>query len=91
MRGLSQATVFSNILVIARNTTSTAAASFGLNSYGIPFTTLVVPQSGTTLPELNGTAGGNFGGIVVASGISYDYDSGWASGLNTDQFRVLSL
>jgi hypothetical protein len=33
---------------------------------GIPFTTLLVPSAGVALPDLNGTAGGNFGGIVVA-------------------------
>ncbi|KAJ5895188.1 hypothetical protein N7495_006879 [Penicillium taxi] len=89
MRGLSQATVASNILVIARDSASISAATAGLNGYGIPFTTLIVPESGATLPELNGTAGGHFGGIVVASGISYEYDTGWASGLTTDQWNQL--
>ncbi|KAJ5924478.1 hypothetical protein N7466_008665 [Penicillium verhagenii] len=86
---LSSATVAGNILVIARDATSALAATDGLNGYGIPFTTLVVPQAGADLPTLENDAGGLFGGIVVASGISYDYDSGWASGLTDDQWNQL--
>jgi hypothetical protein len=87
---VSQATVAANILVIARDSSSATAATTGLNGYGIPFTTLLVPQDGADLPALNSSSGGNFGGIVVASGISYDYgDSGWASGLTTDQWNQL--
>ncbi|KAJ5730539.1 uncharacterized protein N7483_005047 [Penicillium malachiteum] len=86
---LSQATIAANILVIARDASSANVASFGLNGYGIPFTTLVVPQDGADLPALESASGGNFGGIVVASGISYEYDSGWASGLTTDQWNQL--
>ncbi|KAJ5088905.1 hypothetical protein N7456_012521 [Penicillium angulare] len=87
---LSQATVAANILIIARDSGSANVASLGLNGYGIPFTTLLVPQTGAELPSLETELGGNFGGIVVASGISYDYgDSGWASGLTTDQWNQL--
>ena len=85
----SAATVASNILVIARDAASANAASLGLNGYGIPYTTLLVPQAGASLPTLESSSGGNFGGIVVASGISYDYDSGWASGLTDDQWSQL--
>ncbi|KAJ5647947.1 hypothetical protein N7490_004319 [Penicillium lividum] len=86
---VGQAAVAGNILVIARDAASASAASDGLNGYGIPFTTLLVPQAGADLPVLNTTAGGNFGGIVVASGISYDYSTGWASGLTDDQWSQL--
>ncbi|KAJ5541157.1 hypothetical protein N7494_006233 [Penicillium frequentans] len=85
-----QATVAGNILVIARDSTSLVPATDGLNGYGIPYTTLVVPSTGADLPTLNNTNGGLFGGIVVASGISYDYgDAGWASALTSDQWDTL--
>ncbi|KAJ5707544.1 hypothetical protein N7488_007345 [Penicillium malachiteum] len=85
----SAATIAANVLVIVRDSSSANVASFGLNGYGIPYTTLIVPQDGADLPELESDSGGNFGGIVVASGISYEYDSGWASGLTTDQWNQL--
>lgn len=76
--------------MIARDTASAGVASSGLNAYGIPFTTLIVPQSGVTLPALNTSTGGNFGGIVVASEVSYDYGtSGFQSALTTDQWNQL--
>jgi hypothetical protein len=77
-------------LVIARDAASAGVASSGLNGYGIPFTTLIVPSAGVALPDLNGTAGGNFGGIVVASEVSYDYGTrGFQSALTTDQWNQL--
>lgn len=84
-------TVGSTILVIARDQDSINQAVSGLNAYGIPFQTLIVPQSGASLPTLNTSAGGNFGGIVVASGISYYYgdSEGWHSGLTNDQWSQL--
>ncbi|XHG09471.1 hypothetical protein AWENTII_012527 [Aspergillus wentii] len=88
---ISQASVLSNILVIARDSASASVASSGLNGYGIPFTTLVVPQAGVALPALNSSSGGNFGGIVVASEVSYDYGgtTGFQSALTTDQWNQL--
>ncbi|KGO69938.1 hypothetical protein PITC_046330 [Penicillium italicum] len=88
---LNHAAVAANILVIARDAASAGVASSGLNGYGIPFTTLIVPSAGTTLPDLNGTAGGNFGGIVVAAEVSYEYggDLGFQSALTTDQWNQL--
>ncbi|PYI19710.1 hypothetical protein BO86DRAFT_397656 [Aspergillus japonicus CBS 114.51] len=87
---VSAGSVAANILVIARDTASANVASSGLNAYGIPFTTLVVPQAGVSLPALNTTTGGNFGGIVVASEVSYDYGTaGFQSALTTDQWNQL--
>ncbi|KAJ5970919.1 uncharacterized protein N7479_000837 [Penicillium vulpinum] len=87
---ISNAAVAANILVIARDAASAGVASSGLNGYGIPFTTLIVPSAGIALPDLNGTAGGNFGGIVVASEVSYDYGAqGFQSALTTDQWNQL--
>ncbi|KAH8694066.1 hypothetical protein BGW36DRAFT_215461 [Talaromyces proteolyticus] len=84
-------TVLSTILVIAGDSSSAATASSGLNGYGIPFRTLIVPQAGVALPALNTSAGGNFGGIVVASQVSYDYGgtTGYQSALTTDQWNQL--
>lgn len=87
---IANGNVAGNILVIAKDTAAANVATSGLNGYGIPFTTLLVPQSGVTLPELNGTSGGNFGGIVVASEVSYDYGAqGYQSALTTDQWNQL--
>ncbi|GLB04013.1 hypothetical protein AtubIFM57258_009729 [Aspergillus tubingensis] len=88
---VSSGSIAANILVIARDTASAGVASSGLNAYGIPFTTLVVPQSGASLPALNGTEGGNFAGIVVASEVSYNYGNatGYQSALTTDQWNQL--
>lgn len=83
--------VAGTILVIARDSASASVASSGLNGYGIPFETLLVPSAGVTLPTLNtSTTAGNYGGIVVASQVSYDYGTaGYASALTTDQWNQL--
>ncbi|KAK1138316.1 hypothetical protein N8T08_002851 [Aspergillus melleus] len=88
---IAQGTIAGNILVIARDTAAAGVASSGLNAYGIPFTTLLVPQAGASLPDLNTTSGGNFGGIVVAGEVSYDYGGtrGFQSALTTDQWNQL--
>ena len=88
---VSQDSVSANILVIAKDDASANSASSGLNGYGIPFTKLIVPQVGVELPALNSSSGGNFGGIVVAAEVSYDYggDQGFQSALTTDQWNQL--
>ncbi|KAJ5692219.1 hypothetical protein N7462_001642 [Penicillium macrosclerotiorum] len=88
---ISQASVAANILVIAKDDTSAKVAYSGLNAYGIPYTALIVPQAGVSLPTLNSSSGGNFGGIVVASEVSYDYGgtTGYQSALTTDQWNQL--
>ncbi|KAJ5566100.1 hypothetical protein N7535_007738 [Penicillium sp. DV-2018c] len=87
---INHAAVAADILIIARDAASAKVASSGLNGYGIPFSTLIVPSGGVALPDLNGTAGGNYGGIVVAQEVSYDYGaSGYQSALTTDQWNQL--
>lgn len=79
----------SNVLVIAKDSDNARTASAGLNGYGVPFTTLLVPQNGTDLPALNSSAGGNFGGIVVVSEVTYEYGDGFHSALTDDQWNQL--
>ncbi|KAA8645896.1 hypothetical protein EYZ11_003589 [Aspergillus tanneri] len=88
---ITQGSVAGNILVIARDSAAAGVASSGFNAYGIPFTTLLVPKEGTTLPSLNSSSGGNFGGILVASGVSYDYGgtTNFQSALTADQWNQL--
>lgn len=83
--------ILSNILVIAKDEAAARTASSGLNAYGIPFTKLLVPQAGVELPALNSSSGGNFGGIVVAAEVSYDYggSTGFQSALTQDQWNQL--
>jgi hypothetical protein len=84
------ATVKSTVLVLAVDAAAAASAYSGLNAYGIPYQVLLVPQSGVTLPVLNTTAGGNFGGIIIASGVPYDYGAdGWHSALTDAQWNTL--
>ncbi|CEL06526.1 hypothetical protein ASPCAL09701 [Aspergillus calidoustus] len=80
-----------HILVIARDSAQASIAFSGLNAYGIPYTTLLVPQTGAQLPELDSPdGGGRFGGIVVAGEVSYDYGNGtWTSGLTAAQWSQL--
>lgn len=78
-------------MVLARDQDGINQATSGLNGYGIPFQTLIVPQSGATLPTLNTSAGGNFGGIIVASGLVFYYSdtSSYHSALTDDQWSQL--
>jgi hypothetical protein len=69
---LASTTVKSTVLVIARNDGEAQSVTSGLNGYGIPFQTLIVPQAGVPLPTLNTTSGGNFGAIVALSGLAYN-------------------
>ncbi|KAK2748412.1 hypothetical protein FQN55_004350 [Onygenales sp. PD_40] len=81
--------VLANILIIATDELAAQQASNGLVAYGIPFTYLLVPQEGADLPELESDHG-NFGGIVVASEVSYDFgENGFQSALTTDQWNQL--
>lgn len=85
-------TVKSTILILARDSASAYSAISGLNGIGIPYELLIVPQAGVTLPTLNGSAtGGNYGGIVVLSEVSYNYGStlGFQSSLSASQWASL--
>jgi len=83
--------VSSTVLVFARDNASAYSAFSGLNGYAIPYQLVVVPQSGITLPTLNSSTVGNFGGIVVLSEVSYDYGGtlGFQSALNASQWAAL--
>lgn len=88
---VAAANVQSTILVIAKDAASVSIATSGLNGYGIPFSSLIVPEGGAELPELNSSSGGNFGGIVVANEVAYDYgdQGGFRSALTDDQWNQL--
>ncbi|OXV06008.1 hypothetical protein Egran_06224, partial [Elaphomyces granulatus] len=89
----SAATIGGNILVIARDNASVAVASNVFTAYGIPYTTLIVPQEGAALPALNSSSGGNFAGFVVASDVSYNIGntttSNWNSALTGNQWNQI--
>lgn len=84
------ATVDSTILIFARDDYSASTASSGLEGYGIPFQTVLVPQSGITLPALTGSdTEGRYGGIIVMGAVSYDYDGSWRSAITQEQWDTL--
>jgi hypothetical protein len=85
-------TIESTALVIARDAASAYSAYSVLNDHGIPYSLLIVPQSGVNLPSLNdSTTKGNFGLIVVLSEVSYDFGGtlGFQSALTADQWGTL--
>ncbi|KAI9900083.1 hypothetical protein N3K66_004345 [Trichothecium roseum] len=83
-------TVNSKILILARDDYSASTASSGLNGYGIPFQSVIVPKEGITLPQLKGSSDqGNYGGIIIMGAVSYDYDGTWGSALTTAQWDAL--
>ncbi|KAF2808373.1 uncharacterized protein BDZ99DRAFT_445777 [Mytilinidion resinicola] len=89
-RAIGSASVSSTVLVIARDAASAAVGYSGLQGYGIPFQTLLVPSTGATLPQLNSsTTAGNFGGILVLSEVSYDYNEQFLSALTESQWQQL--
>lgn len=84
------ATVDSTILIFARDTYSASTASSGLDGYGIPYQTVIVPKDGITLPQLNSsTTEGRYGGIIVMGAVSYDYDGSWRSALTDAQWTAI--
>lgn len=83
-------TTSNTILVFARDAASASAATSGLQGYGIPYQTVLVPSGGTTLPVLNSSAtAGNYGGIVILSEVAYQYPNGFLSALTTAQWNTL--
>jgi hypothetical protein len=74
-RLLVSTTVKSTVLVIARSASDAQSVTSGLNGYGTPFQSLIVPQGGVAIPPLNTTAGGNFGSVVALSGLAYNCTS----------------
>ncbi|RMZ88212.1 hypothetical protein DV736_g4552, partial [Chaetothyriales sp. CBS 134916] len=87
------ATVQSTILIFARDADAGASATSGLNGYGIPFELILVPQSGITLPTLENSAGGLYGGIIAEGQLSYNYGTNgtenWQSAITADQWNTL--
>lgn len=82
--------VSNTVLVFARDSASATVATLGLQGYGIPYQTVIVPQSGAPLPVLNSSATvGNFGSILVLSEVSYQYTTGFLSALTTSQWTSL--
>jgi hypothetical protein len=80
----------STILVLVRNANDAQQATSGLNGYGIPFQVVQIPQNGiTNLPTLNTTYGGNYGGIIIAGQVSYDYNGTYMSALTAAQYQQL--
>lgn len=83
-------TVDGTILILAPDSYTTASAGLGLEGYGIPYQTLIVPKSGVTLPVLNSSpTEGRFGGIITLGGLSYDYDGVFQSAITTQQWDAL--
>jgi hypothetical protein len=81
------------VLIIARDDFTARSAHSGLQGYGIPYRVLIVPKAGAQLPPLNSSATtGNFGGIVVVSDVSYDYQTApnpFRSALTDSQWQSL--
>lgn len=87
---LAAITVSNTILVFARDAASATSATLGFQGYGIPYQTVIVPQSGVALPTLNSSAtNGNYGGILVMSEVSYQYSTGFLSALTTAQWTQI--
>lgn len=87
-----KAIVSSTVLIFARDQSSAEnGAAAGLRGYGIPFETVIVPQSGiSSLPLLNSSSThGNYGGIIVISEVGYTYDTQYYSALTTKQWATL--
>ncbi|KAH7400448.1 hypothetical protein BKA64DRAFT_482127 [Cadophora sp. MPI-SDFR-AT-0126] len=85
----SAKTVSSTILVLARNAAEATSGTSGLKAYGIPYQLVLVPQAGTALPTLSSSTVGNYGGIIVMSEVSYEYSTGWASGITAAQWQTI--
>jgi hypothetical protein len=82
--------VSNTILVFARDAYGASVATSGLQGYGIPYQTVLVPQAGITLPSLNSSASvGNYGGIIVMSEVSYQYANGFLSAITPAQWTTL--
>lgn len=82
--------VQNTILVLARDSASATVATLGLQGYGIPYQTVIVPQSGVALPSLNSSlTSGNYGGILVLSEVAYQYSTGFLSALTTSQWNTM--
>ena len=85
--------VSSTALVIAVSTDAADEAVSILNNFNQTNQVLVVEQTGTPLPTLETISGsssvGNYGLIIVIGLASYDYATGWASAITSEQWSAL--
>ncbi|KAH8883162.1 hypothetical protein GQ53DRAFT_431806 [Thozetella sp. PMI_491] len=81
--------VADTILVLAPTQYAADSATSGLQGYGIPFQSIIVPQGGITLPTLNSSTSGYYGGIITVSELSYEYPTGWDSAITAAQWQQL--
>lgn len=85
-------TVNSTILILAPtdDVESSYSATSGFDAYGIPYDLIQIPSGGASLPSLNSsTTSGNYGGILILSDVSYDYNGDYSSAITTDQYNTL--
>ncbi|KAJ6263087.1 hypothetical protein Dda_1646 [Drechslerella dactyloides] len=88
-------TLLSNVLILALNAPTAKLAETPLESYGMSWDTIIVPEAGVDLLVLNATQSDgtiicNYNAIIIPSDLRYtDSDSGWRSGLSTDQWNAL--
>lgn len=83
-------TVDSTILVFVQDSSSVDIATLGFEGYGIPYETVLVPQSGPVIPTLNSSdTDGNYGSILVLGDFSYQYATGVLSGITPSQWDEL--
>lgn len=88
--GACTRTVDGTILVLGRTTADAHMAAAGLEGYGIAYEAVEVPQAGIDLPQLNSSSEhGNYGGIVILSEVSYQYDTSWRSAITPEQFKEI--
>lgn len=86
----SDLTVDGTILVLGRTSADAEMAAAGLKGYGIAYEAVAVPQAGIELPSLNSSSDhGNYGGVVLLSEVSYEFEDGWRSAITGEQFQAL--
>ena len=61
---VNSATVGSTVLILIRQDDNAYSVTSGLDGYGIPYELVRVPKTGFSLPALNTTSHGNYGGIM---------------------------
>lgn len=85
-------TVDSTILILAPtdDVESSYSATSGFDAYGIPYNLVQIPSGGASLPTLNSsTTQGNYGGILILSDVSYNYNGDYHSAITTEQYNTL--
>ncbi|KAK3342191.1 hypothetical protein B0T25DRAFT_617998 [Lasiosphaeria hispida] len=77
------------VLVFARTQDDADQVTSGLQAYGIPYESVIVPSTGVALPTLKSSStSGNYGGFITVSELSYDLGGGtWGSALTDVQWN----